>query len=66
MKINNPNIKKGRFQESLKKDLSPERLVIIKAGNRKRIPITIVEGKKNIPIMNKTKPQSSRFFSLEK
>ncbi len=56
MKINNPNIKKGRFQESLKNDLSPERVVIIKAGNKKRIPITIVEGKKNIPIMNKIKP----------
>ena len=56
MKINNPNIKKGRFQESLKNELSPEILVIIKAGNKKRMPITIVEGKKNIPIMNKIKP----------
>ena len=56
MKINNPNIKKGRFQESLKNDLSPERVVIIKAGNKKRIPITIVEGKKNIPRIKKIKP----------
>ena len=56
MRINNPNIKKGRFQLSLKNDLSLETLAITKAGNKNKIPIAIVEGKKNIPIMNKIKP----------
>jgi hypothetical protein len=40
----------------LKNVLFPERLAITKAGNKNKIPITIVEGKKNIPTMNKIKP----------
>ena len=56
MNINNPNIKKGKFQKSLKNGLFPEKLVIKSAGNKNRIPNNIVDGKKNIPIRKKIKP----------
>ena len=49
-------MKKGRFQTSLKNDLFPERLANKKAGNKNRTPITMDEGKKNIPSMKKIKP----------
>ena len=39
-----------------KNDLFNEILAIVNAGNKKRIPITIVEGKKNIPKRKKIKP----------
>ena len=40
----------------MKNDLWLERLAITKAGNKNRILITIVEGKKNIPKRKKIKP----------
>jgi hypothetical protein len=40
----------------LKNDLYRKRVVIINAGNKKRAPIKIVEGKKNNPRMNNIKP----------
>ena len=49
-------MKKGRFQRSLKNCLFSWRLAIKKAGNKNKTPITIVEGKKNIPRMKKIKP----------
>ena len=50
----------------MKKDFLTEKLDIINAINKNNIPITIDEGKKNIPIRKKIKPYSSKVFTFEK
>ena len=48
----------------MKNSLFPEKLVIKNAGNKNRVPIAKVDGKKNIPIRKKIKPKINGSFEI--